>query len=361
MSIDHNFSRANGFLNNYLPYDSNANEISDDNQNKTLAPAINTGRRNGYEERGGSTEYVKESESMRPNLFPAGRTKNPSSLTDSSNYTGERSEKDYDNIGSVKSRSKIDSQSDLKPTSQSLDADISMSGMPADDTAIDSHNIEEYKGETEKNLYFQPFTMPDESASRDLDNASPRTVALCSRYPCHYCFFVYFPSSTVDDDIIPFQRKAFMDKVALLQNPEHIKEVKETKCARDAFSDRRIRSIERHSGTQVHLSELDPGVACVKGLPRRRLTIAGPTFVNICCALNLLEDLLPGVIKGAVFPYRLPEGSSTRFQAGSRMSSVYHWDYGKADGSVHLRTQLDDKGGWQSFLAPCKGNKVGKA
>ncbi|CAH8616572.1 unnamed protein product [Heterobilharzia americana] len=214
-------------------WSSNANEISDDNQNKTLAPAINTGRRNGYEERGGSTEYVKESESMRPNLFPA-----------------------------------------------------------------------------------------DESASRDLDNASPRTVALCSRYPCHYCFFVYFPSSTVDDDIIPFQRKAFMDKVALLQNPEHIKEVKETKCARDAFSDRRIRSIERHSGTQVHLSELDPGVACVKGLPRRRLTIAGPTFVNICCALNLLEDLLPGVIKGAVFPYRLPEGSSTRFQAGSRMSSV---------------------------------------
>ncbi|VDQ16659.1 unnamed protein product [Trichobilharzia regenti] len=154
---------------------------------------------------------------------------------------------------------------------------------------------------------------------------------------------------------MPFRRKAFMDKVSRLQNPEHVKEVLGTKCARDAYSDRRIRSIERLSGTEVHLSDLNPAMTCIKGLPRRRLTIAGPSFINICCALHLFEDLLPSAIKGAIFPYRLPEGSSTRFQAGRRMSSVYHWIYGRPNGSVYLRKQLDDKGGWRSFLPPRKG------
>ncbi|CAH8867894.1 unnamed protein product [Trichobilharzia szidati] len=143
-----------------------------------------------------------------------------------------------------------------------------------------------------------------------------------------------------------------MDKVSRLKNPDHVKEVLGTKCARDAYSDRRIRSIERLSGTEVHLSELNPAMTCFKGLPRRRLTIAGPSFINICCALNLFENLLPSVIKGGIFPYRLPENSSTRFQAGKRMSSVYNWIYGRPNGSVYLRKQLDDRGGWRSLLPP---------
>lgn len=196
----------------------------------------------------------------------------------------------------------------------------------------------------------KPLMYPDPSAYRDLDNASPNTIEMCRRHPCHYCFFVYFPSASVDEDLMPFRRKAFIDKVARLQNPDHVREVMDTKCARDAYTDRRITSIERQSGTEIRLSELNPNSAFIKGLPRRRLTIAGPSFGHIACALNLFEALLPKVVKTGVFPYRLPEGSSTRFASGSRQSSHFQWSFGRQDGTVLLRNQLDDKGGWRGFL-----------
>lgn len=43
----------------------------------------------------------------------------------------------------------------------------------------------------------KPLMYPDPSAYRDLDNASPKTIEMCRRHPCHYCFFVYFPSASV--------------------------------------------------------------------------------------------------------------------------------------------------------------------
>ncbi|KAF8562597.1 hypothetical protein P879_10610 [Paragonimus westermani] len=229
-----------------------------------------------------------------------------------------------------------------------------------DDNDNDVENEDDEENEDEVSMSETPpanaFLEPDPTAIRDLDNASPKTLALCRKYPCHYCFFVYFPSATVDEDLMPFRRKAFTDKVASLQNPEHIREVKDTNCARDAYADRRIRCIERQSGTQIRLSDLDPAVTFIKGLPRRRLSVAGPSFAHIGCALNLFESLLPKVIKNAIFPYRLPEGSSTRFAAGSRASSLHHWDYSRKDGSVTLRAQLDDKGGWKRFLVSNKGS-----
>ncbi|KAF7257128.1 hypothetical protein EG68_05693 [Paragonimus skrjabini miyazakii] len=162
-----------------------------------------------------------------------------------------------------------------------------------DDDDVEDEDDEEDDDSTSETPPSNAFLEPDPTAIRDLDNASPKTLALCHKYPCHYCFFVYFPSATVDEDLMPFRRKAFTDKVARLQNPEHIREVKDTKCARDAYADRRIRCIERQSGTQIRLSDLDPAAAFVKGLPRRRLTIAGPSFAHIGCALNLFESLLP--------------------------------------------------------------------
>ncbi|KAA3670158.1 uncharacterized protein DEA37_0003020 [Paragonimus westermani] len=243
-----------------------------------------------------------------------------------------------------------------KPKVQSTDDDYE----DEDDNDNDVENEDDEGNEDDDSLFETPpanaFLEPDPTAIRDLDNASPKTLALCRKHPCHYCFFVYFPSATVDEDLMPFRRKAFTDKVARLQNSEHIREVKGTNCARDAYADRRIRCIERQSGTQIRLSDLDPAVAFIKGLPRRRLSVAGPSFAHIGCALNLFESLLPKVIKNAVFPYRLPEGSSTRFAAGGRGSSLHHWDYGRKDGSVTLRAQLDDKGGWKRFLVSNKGS-----
>ncbi|KAK4475397.1 hypothetical protein MN116_000793 [Schistosoma mekongi] len=182
-----------------------------------------------------------------------------------------------------------------------------------------------------------PFTVPDPTAFRDLDNASPNTVALCHRHLCHYCFYVYFPSSTVDHSLKPFQRMNSVDKFSRSHNLQRIQDSKQTNYAQDTFTDRRIQSIEKQSGTQIHLSQHYLSIICIKGLPCRRVTIAGPNFINICCALNLLEQLLPNVIKCGIFPYRLPDGLSTRFQTGSRFSSMYHWNNIRNNDSTFLK------------------------
>nr|CAH8865946.1 unnamed protein product [Trichobilharzia regenti] len=129
---------------------------------------------------------------------------------------------------------------DSKETPQSI---------PLRDLSVSVNGVQASFADDDKAYYLYDVDNDEQhqSASRDLDNATPKTLALCNRYPCHYGFYVYFPSTTIDDDdddLIPFHRKAFMDKVSRLQNPEYVKEVLGTKCTHDAYSDRRIRSIE---------------------------------------------------------------------------------------------------------------------
>ncbi|TPP56629.1 hypothetical protein FGIG_01121 [Fasciola gigantica] len=292
------------------------------------------------------------SPSLSPPLAPSAPKPPPQSETPSQALTAQK----RPSIENKRTSLTGDRRSQRSSVQQSLSAST-RSTTSEEETERESEPTGETDGneETDSETYTgQPFMDPDPTAARDLDNASPKTIAMCNRHPCHYCFFVYFPSSSVDEDLMPFRRKAFIDKVARLQNPEHVREVMETKCARDAYTDRRITSIERQSGTEIRLSELNPSSAFIKGLPRRRLTIAGPTFAHIGCALNLFESLLPKVVKTGIFPYRLPEGSSTRFASGMRQSSHFQWSFGRQDGTVLLRNQLDDKGGWRGFLVPNK-------
>ncbi|TGZ68689.1 hypothetical protein CRM22_004131 [Opisthorchis felineus] len=412
LQLDPNFSRAVGILNKYMPNEDSTTYNPDDlNQNKAVGTEselnslshVNT-RTNSpagqnrieSEQRGGSTmsdlhntEYMDESKDMKSKTSPylksassrlsdePGSPRSPAVQRDAP-----RKPKSPISVSAsdAAATAKTISHSELpKPAKQSAPvkkpgqraAAYSHSPPPPTITRpnrrVESEEAQrrlireltrEESRESEESDFESNFSdallEPDPTALRDLDNASPKTIAMCKKHQCHYCFFVYFSSATVDEDLMPFRRKAFTDKVARLSNPEHIREVKDTKCARDAFADRRIKSIELQSGTQIRLSEMNPNAAFIKGLPRRRLTIAGPSFSNIGCALNLFEALLPKVIKTAIFPYRLPHGASTRFSAGNRISSVHQWNYGRCDGAVTLRQQLDDKGGWRSFLVTNK-------
>lgn len=354
LNIDPTFARAVSILDKYMPNDdSNSIHVAEYNQNKAIGPdsdvtsfsqgntamSSNTSRRAASDLRGGSTlsdlhntEYVDESKGPKSKLSPTNKTVNPP-LEQST----------------PKVASKNVTPEPVKPPAVPKRSTLVQKVMPRSSIVTDIDETEQVESDS---LESQPLARPDPSAERDLDTATPNTLKLCNRHPCHYCFFVYFSPSSVDDDLLPFRRKAFLDKILLLQDPEHIRDIMETKCGRDAISDRRIQSIERQSGTEIHLSELDPRFGFIKGLPRRRLTIAGPTFANIACALNLFDVLLPRLIKSAVFPYRLPEGVSTRFASGNRFGSTYQLEVGRTDGTISLRSQLDDKGGWRGFLLP---------
>ncbi|CAH8630924.1 unnamed protein product [Schistosoma curassoni] len=268
-------------------------------------------------------ESMEENGSLNLSLSPTHKSEFDSRNT-SPIYCDQKSEQHCNSKFtrlSTKSISKTDSQKNNPLHTDIYAHDNSIYGCT---TISESSGFKEQQGAISSSL---PFTIPDPTAYRDLDNASPETIALCRRHSCHYCFYVYFPSSTVDDCLLPFRRKHFQDKFSQLKHSQYINEIKQTKYAQNIFSDRRIHSIEKQSGTQIHLSELYSSIICIKGIPCRRLTIAGPSFVNICCALNLLENLLPNIIKGAIFPYRLPEGLSTRFPSGSRLSSMCQWNY----------------------------------
>ncbi|GAA50657.1 hypothetical protein CSKR_112605 [Clonorchis sinensis] len=408
LQLDPNFSRAVGILNKYMPNEDSTTYNPDDlNQNKAVGTEsevnslshVNT-RTNSTagqnriesEQRGGSTmsdlhntEYMDESKDMKSKASPylksassrlsdePSGSRSPAVQADAPrNPKSPVSVPASDVAATAKSISRSEPPKPAKrPAPVKKAAAYSHSPQPPttprpnrrvgseeDQRRLIRELTKEESGESEESDFETNFSdallEPDPTAFRDLDNASPKTIALCKKHQCHYCFFVYFSSATVDEDLMPFRRKAFTDKVARLSNPEHIREVKDTKCARDAFADRRIKSIERQSGTQIRLSEMNPNAAFIKGLPRRRLTIAGPSFSHIGCALNLFEALLPKVVKTAIFPYRLPQGASTRFSSGNRISSVHHWNYGRCDGAVTLRQQLDDKGGWRSFLVKNK-------
>lgn len=45
-------------------------------------------------------------------------------------------------------------------------------------------------------------TEPDHLAERDIDNASPMTVELCQRHPCHYCIFVHAGGNLVRKNLV---------------------------------------------------------------------------------------------------------------------------------------------------------------
>ncbi|KAF6771219.1 hypothetical protein AHF37_10328 [Paragonimus kellicotti] len=377
--LDSNFSRAVGILNKYMPTDDSSTYNPDDqNQNKAVGTEselhslshANTGSESNEnrprlesEQRGGSTmsdlhntEYMDETKDLKSKMSPNVKTVS-SRITDLGSSQRSPPLQIHTTPVVAKSPKSVSGSEALA----SATSDQSKSLSQQSSRSEPSRRLPELPKRAPVNLRSDPVKPVSKPATKrtPVDNvlASGSSSQSVNRSESTDRAGRKEPTKPkVDEDLMPFRRKAFTDKVARLQNPDHIREVKDTKCARDAYADRRIRCIERQSGTQIRLSDLDPAAAFVKGLPRRRLTVAGPSFAHIGCALNLFESLLPKVIKNAIFPYRLPEGSSTRFAAGSRASSLHHWDYGRKDGTVTLRTQLDDKGGWRRFLVSNKGS-----
>ncbi|KAH8862910.1 peptidyl-tRNA hydrolase PTRHD1 [Schistosoma japonicum] len=238
-----------------------------------------------------NNDSMKTSELLNLNHFPIHRLESSSSQFSISSCSGQKSEQNNSTlITNLLTNSETDSENEnLKKQMNSHTFKYTYAH--GNDTQKGYTTISESSGFTVKHdegerfsLSQLPFTVPDPTAFRDLDNASPNTVALCRQHLCHYCFYVYFPSSMVDNGLKPFRRKDSVDTFSRSQNLQYIQDNKQTNYTQDTFTDRRIQSIEKQSGTQIHLSQHHSSITCIKGLPCRRVTIAGPTFINICYA-----------------------------------------------------------------------------
>nr|VZI28883.1 unnamed protein product [Spirometra erinaceieuropaei] len=146
-------------------------------------------------------------------------------------------------------------------------------------------------------LPFTGPTQPDVTSVRDLDNASPLTLGLCQQFPCHYCIFVYSRPSDVDSDTFPFRRNEFIAQINDAPHDEARRMILDSQEYRDAIRDRRVVYIEINTSCRIRLGELEGRKSLKKGLPRRRLTIAGPTFSHICVAVQLLEHMFPRLMQ----------------------------------------------------------------
>ncbi|VDL94334.1 unnamed protein product [Schistocephalus solidus] len=197
-----------------------------------------------------------------------------------------------------------------------------------------------------------PFTgpiEPDDTSARDLDNASPLTLGLCEKFPCHYCIFVYSRPSDVDEDTSPFRRNEFVARINDAPHDETRRRILNSPEYRDAIRDRRVVYIEINTSCRIRLSELEGRKSMKKGLPRRRLTIAGPTFSHICVAVQLLEHMFPRLMQYALYPYRLPSPASANYTSKDKLTVNYSDYVTRQPAWLGLVPDIVERGSWRKF------------
>ncbi|KAL7057515.1 hypothetical protein AAHC03_016910 [Spirometra sp. Aus1] len=198
-------------------------------------------------------------------------------------------------------------------------------------------------------LPFTGPTQPDVTSVRDLDNASPLTLGLCQQFPCHYCIFVYSRPSDVDSDTFPFRRNEFIAQINDAPHDEARRMILDSQEYRDAIRDRRVVYIEINTSCRIRLGELEGRKSLKKGLPRRRLTIAGPTFSHICVAVQLLEHMFPRLMQYALYPYRLPPPASANYTSREKLTVNYSDYVTRQPAWLGLVPDIHERGSWRKF------------
>ncbi|BHF75208.1 hypothetical protein SprV_0501830300 [Sparganum proliferum] len=201
-------------------------------------------------------------------------------------------------------------------------------------------------------------TEPDATCERDLDNASPITLGLCEQFPCHYCIFVYSRPSDVDVDTFPFRRNELIAQINDAPHDEARRTILDSQEYRDAIRDRRVVYIEINTSCRIRLGELEGRKSLKKGLPRRRLTIAGPTFSHICVAVQLLEHMFPRLMQYALYPYRLPPPASANYTSKEKLTVNYSDYVTRQPAWLGLVPDIEERSCWRKFYGPMQPKEV---
>ena len=127
----------------------------------------------------------------------------------------------------------------------------------------------------------------------------------------NYVFYSYFFPSEVDMKLVPFARHMALD--GFLQKREEIEDsgLDFWELSKDIRQDRRIKAVENKSRCTIKMESLSKKF--VKGLPMRKITISGDSNNCIAKCLTILQDIMPDLIRSAVFPHTLGNCHSTNW------------------------------------------------
>ncbi len=107
--------------------------------------------------------------------------------------------------------------------------------------------------------------------------------------------------------------------------------------------DRRLAKVEIGSRCKIELGELEGKESCLRGLPRRKLTISGPSYSNIALAINMMEQCFPRLMRDVLYPYPLPSGTTTKYETEDKIARtvLHHVDHETSN--IGLRSVFNDK------------------
>ena len=165
---------------------------------------------------------------------------------------------------------------------------------------------------------------------------------------------LYLFHSQVDDELYPF----FCAECAeMVKNADICEEAKDQLMrvaeVQTAQQDRRLRALEAQTQCQVRLGKLHGYTSMIKGLPRRRLTFAGPSFNHIGHAIQMMEHMFPRIMQYAVYPYRFPiESDLLKFQSNRTFDHHSHEAPLRLPGAASLMSQVDDRSRWRKYICP---------
>lgn len=145
----------------------------------------------------------------------------------------------------------------------------------------------------------------------------------------------------VDKELVPFETRRCIEKV--LESTSGDEEERIRLCILNS-KDRRLSKIELTTGCKIELGELTGVENCFRGLPRRRLTISGPSYVHIANAISMMEQYFPRLMRHATYPYPLPRGTSTKYETEERMATTAYKPVDHEPGNIGLRAAFNDRG-----------------
>lgn len=146
----------------------------------------------------------------------------------------------------------------------------------------------------------------------------------------------------IDKEILPFTRRKCIENAYIEAGDNEKLKAALAKLGRD---DRRLAKVEINSQCKVDLGQLVEGAAdtFVRGLPRRRLTIRGPTYCNIALAINMLEESFPRLMRDVLYPYPLPTGTTTKYETDDAMARTVFHHIDHETSNIGLRSVFNDR------------------
>lgn len=144
----------------------------------------------------------------------------------------------------------------------------------------------------------------------------------------------------VDKELLPFETRRCIEKA--LETASNDEEERLRLCILNS-KDRRLNKVELTTGCKIEMGELTGVENCYRGLPRRRLTITGPSYVHIANAISMMEEYFPRLMRNAAYPYPLPRGTTTKYETEEHMASTAFQTIDHEPGNIGLRADFNDR------------------